>query len=140
MRNGPLQNVKLYTDGCCKGNPGPGSIGVLIMDDVGTELRRLSECIGTTTNNRAEYRALIKGLDLCAEFTRGVVTCYSDSMLLVNQMGGTWRIANPQLRKLWHEAQDYERVFRQVVYQFVPRSNQFIRIVDRLANDAMDGK
>ena len=56
--------VKLFTDGGSRGNPGPGAIGLLILDEQNKEIDSYKECIGHTTNNRAEYQALIKGLDL----------------------------------------------------------------------------
>ena len=70
-----IDEVQLYTDGGCRGNPGPGAIGVIIMDTDHHELFAWAERIGQVTNNRAEYRALIKGLDLCAVYTRGRVVC-----------------------------------------------------------------
>jgi ribonuclease HI len=78
-RDGPLikdeciDEVSLYTDGGCRGNPGPGAIGILICDAASTVLHEHAECIGHTTNNQAEYRALIKGL-ACARNTRVVAS------------------------------------------------------------------
>jgi ribonuclease HI len=135
-----IDKVKLFTDGGCKGNPGPGAIGLIIQDADGNELRRYKEVIGAATNNRAEYRALIKGLDLCAKYTRGKVVCYSDSQLLINQMDGTWRLKDDTLRELFHEVKNKERPFDEVVYQQVRRTNQTIKKVDRLVNDAFEGR
>jgi ribonuclease HI len=135
-----IDRVKLFTDGGCRGNPGPGAIGVLILNQTNEELDRYSECIGNTTNNRAEYRAVIQGLNLCAKHTRGRVTCYSDSELLVNQMSGTWRLKNDQLRQLFFEVKQCEQVFAEVVYTHVKRTNPFIRKADRLANEAIEGR
>jgi len=70
-----LHLVNLFTDGGCRGNPGPGAIGITIFDPENNLLYEHSECIGNTTNNRAEYTALLKGLDLCAKFTRKKVCC-----------------------------------------------------------------
>lgn len=93
-----IDGVQLYTDGGCRGNSGPGAIGVIIMDAGLRELFAYAECTGPATNNRAEYRALIKGLDLCATYTRGRVVCYSDSELLINQMTGAYRLKTKELR------------------------------------------
>ena len=82
---GYIDNVKLYTDGGCRGNPGPGAIAFRILDENNNELERGSECIGHTTNNRAEYHALIKGLECAAKHTRGIVRCYLDSELVIKQ-------------------------------------------------------
>jgi ribonuclease HI len=78
-----IDEVQLCTDGGCRGNPGPGAIGVIIMDAEQHELFARVECIGHATNNRAEYRALIKKFDLCATNTSRRVVCYSDSVLLI---------------------------------------------------------
>ena len=112
---GFIDHVKLFIDGGCRGNPGPGAIGVLIVDNDGNQLRMEAECIGVTTNNRAEYRALIKGLDLCAKHTRRRVTAYSDSELVVNHMNGHWRLKDDTLRELWKKVKQCEQVFKEVV-------------------------
>ncbi len=132
--------VKLFTDGGCRGNPGPGAIGILITDANRNELRTHAECIGQTTNNRAEYRALIKGLDLCAKHTRGRVVCYLDSELVVKQLNGGYRLKNDKLRELWHEVKNCERIFTSVVYQHVSRKNPNIKKVDHLLNNAFEGQ
>jgi ribonuclease HI len=136
-----IEEIKLFTDGGCRNNPGPGAIGVLILDGAGNqELFRHAECIGHTTNNRAEYRALIKGLDLCAKHTRGRVYCFVDSELIVNHMNGVWRLKNDELRELYHEVKKKEQVFREVVYQHVKRENPYMKKVDRLVNEAFEGR
>lgn len=135
-----IDEVKLFTDGGCRGNPGPGAIGVLILDGDNNELFTFAECIGNATNNRAEYRALIKGLDLCAKYTRRRVVCHSDSELLINQMNGVYRLNNDELRALWHKVKDVERAFEEVVYQHFRRTNQFIKKADRLLNGAFEGR
>ena len=135
-----IGEVKLFSDGGCRGNPGPGAIGVLILDAANQELDQHAECIGSTTNNRAEYTALIKGLDLCARHTRGRVCCFIDSQLVVNQMNGTWRLKNDALRDLFHEVKRQEEVFQSVVYQYVERTNPYMRRCDRLLNEAFEGR
>ncbi len=135
-----VDHVKLYCDGGCRGNPGSGAIGVLMLDSEGNELQRHAECIGNSTNNRAEYSALAKGLDLCAAHTRRRVTCYSDSQLVVNQMSGVWRLKDPTLRKLFHKVKKFEEAFEEVVYTQVPRNNPSIKKVDRMLNEAFEGR
>ena len=136
---GFIEHVKLFTDGGCRGNPGPGAIAALVMDEQNNELGLSSGCIGNTTNNRAEYRALIAGLELCARHTRRRVTCYTDSQLVVNHMNGTWRLKNDELRKLFQKVKDCERVFDEVGYTHVSRTNSFIKKVDRALNEAFEG-
>lgn len=131
--------VKVYTDGACRGNPGSGAIGILISDDEGNVLDQHKECIGECTNNIAEYTALKKGLDLAVAHTRKKVVVHSDSKLVVCQMNGIWRIKKPHLKSLFDEVKQKEARFDKVIYNHVPRENQFIRQVDQMANDALDG-
>lgn len=135
-----LSVIKLFTDGGSRGNPGPGAIGLLLLDEQNREIDSFKECIGHTTNNRAEYQALIKGLDLAAKHTRDRVLCFSDSELVIKQMSGIWRLKNDELRALYHKAKDKERPFKEVTYTHVRRTDPNIKKADRLVNDALDGK
>lgn len=83
-------------------------------------LHEHAECIGYTTNNQAEYRALIKELDLCAHYTRGRVRCYSDSAIVVKQVTGIYRLKNEALRPLFDEVKRRAQHFQAVVFQHVP--------------------
>jgi ribonuclease HI len=76
----------LYTDGASRGNPGPAATGFVISDDRGRVLLEHAECIGSATNNQAEYRALIQGLQAAKRFGTGYLTWVSDSELVVRQM------------------------------------------------------
>lgn len=132
--------VRLFTDGGSRGNPGPGAIGLLLLDEQNKEIESFKECIGHTTNNRAEYKALIKGLDLAAKHTRDAVYCYLDSELVVKQMSGLWRLKDDELRALFHRAKDRERSFREVTYTHVRRTDPNIKKADKLVNEALDEK
>jgi len=104
------------------------------------ELDRYSQCIGQTTNNRAEYIALIKGLERCAQFTRRHVVCFTDSQLVVNQMSGKWRLKNDELRALFFEVKKFEQSFDEVIYTHVKRTNPYIKKADKLLNEAFEGR
>lgn len=132
--------LKLVTDGGCKGNPGPGAIGVVIFDSKNNVIESHSACIGQTTNNRAEYRALIEGLDRCAKYTRRKVVCFMDCELVVKQMTSLYRLKSSALRGLFHKAKQMESPFDEVVYQHVPRKHPLIRQADRLVNEAFQGR
>ncbi|MFC1925041.1 ribonuclease HI family protein, partial [Chloroflexota bacterium] len=110
------------------------------LDEGNNEIDSFKECIGHTTNNRAEYQALIKGLDLAARHTRDKVYCYLDSELVVKQMTGAWRLKDDKLRALYHRAKDMERPFKEVVYTHVRRTDTNMKKADRLVNDALDGR
>jgi ribonuclease HI len=135
-----IDHVQLFTDGACKGNPGPGAIGILIYDDDGNELWKCNDCVGNCTNNIAEYKALIMGLNQCAKFTRKRVTCFSDSELVIKQMNGVYRIKVPHLLELFKGVKQSETPFEEVIYTHVNRENPFIKKADKLANEALQGR
>jgi len=129
--------IKLYVDGACSGNPGPGAVGIFISDDDNQELATHKECIGHTTNNRAEYHAVIKGLELALGICRKKVICHSDSELLINQINGQWKIRNAELRKLCIKVKELELLFEEVIFQRTPRENKYVTKADKLANQAL---
>ncbi len=135
-----IDHVKVFVDGGSRGNPGPAAIGVLILDGDKNVLCFCADCIGTATNNQAEYHALIWGLSLCAGHTRRRVTCYSDSELVVKQMIGHYRLKNKVLLGLFQKVKQCEGAFVEVVYQHVVRTNPYIRKVDRILNEALEGR
>ena len=101
----------LFIDGACKGNPGAAGIGILVTDTDGATLAEIGEGIGQTTNNVAEYKALIRGLEEAK--TRGAarVTVHTDSQLMARQMEGRYKINAPHLKALQLEAQALCRLF-----------------------------
>ena len=106
----PMSEVRLYTDGGCRGNSGPGAIGIILLDAAGIELLTHAEVIGDCTNNRAEYKALIEGLHIAAGHTRTKVNCFLDSELVVKQMTGIYRLKDRTLLDLFQEVKDAERL------------------------------
>lgn len=131
--------VSVYTDGACSGNPGPGSIGIIVLDENDQELEKCKECIGDTTNNRAEYYALIKGLEIATRYCRKKVICYSDNELMIKQLNRQYRIKRPELYKLCVEVNNKAQLFEEVIYQHVRRTNRHISKADKLAKEALAG-
>ena len=132
--------VTVYTDGACSGNPGPGAIGVIILDENNQEVGTCKECIGDTTNNRAEYKAVIRGLELAAGVCRKKVICFSDSELLVKQLNKTWRIRSKELLDLNIAVGERVKLFEEVIFQHTRRNNQYIVKADKLTKDALAGR
>ena len=132
-----VASVKLYTDGACRPNPGSGSIGVLLLDQDDQELESHCDNIGYSTNNRAEYHALIKGLDLAARHCRKTIYCFLDSDIVIKQLNGVWRLKDDELRKLSHAVKDKERPFERVVYTHAERSSQYMKRADALSKQAL---
>lgn len=132
------QKLYIYTDGGCRGNPGPGAIGVVILDKDRDVIVEYKECIGECTNNRAEYTALIKALELATGHCRKEVVCFLDSEIVVRQLSGAYAIKNKKLLELFYILKDREKSFEKVAYHHVRRTNQYISRADRLVNEALD--
>jgi probable phosphoglycerate mutase len=128
--------AKLFTDGGARGNPGPAAYGFVIEAEDGTVLAAHGERIGIATNNVAEYRALIAGLEKALELAVPEVEVVSDSELLVKQMTGVYRVKNGTLRELSLEAGRLARRIGKVTYTAVRREHN--ELADRLVNDALD--
>src|ERR671925_115080 len=90
--------ARLHTDGGARGNPGPAGVGVVLTTDSGEVIGEIARGIGTTTNNVAEYRALIAGLELALEHGVTDIAVHVDSELVVHQVLGEWKIRNDALR------------------------------------------
>jgi ribonuclease HI len=129
--------ARLSTDGGARGNPGPAAYGYVLEDADGTVLAEQGERIGRATNNVAEYRALIAGLERAAELGVTELEVASDSELMVRQMQGRYKDKNAALRDLWERASRLERRVGRVRYTAVRREHN--ARADRLVNDALDG-
>ena len=128
--------AKLSTDGGARGNPGPAAYGYVLEADDGTVLDARGETIGVATNNVAEYRALIAGLEKAVELGIDELQVVSDSELLVKQMQGEYRVKNDALRELNDEANSLERKLGRVRYKAVRREHN--ELADKLVNEALD--
>jgi ribonuclease H / adenosylcobalamin/alpha-ribazole phosphatase len=128
--------ARLSTDGGARGNPGPAAFGYVLEADDGTVLAAHGERIGVATNNVAEYRALIAGLEKAVELALDEIEVVSDSELLVKQMRGEYRVRNEALRELSIEASRLARTIGKVSYTAVRREHN--ELADRLVNEALD--
>ena len=126
----------IYTDGACRGNPGDGGIGVVIKDDEGNIVKRISRYIGKTTNNQAEYTALLSALKSVKDYNPEYLKIHSDSELLVKQMGGTYSVKNVIIHKLFSKAKEMTNKFLTVEFEHIPREKN--KEADLLANNALD--
>jgi ribonuclease HI len=128
--------ARLSTDGGARGNPGPAAYGYVLEADDGQLLAAHGEAIGRATNNVAEYRALIAGLEKAVELGVDQLAVISDSELLVKQMRGEYKVKNETLRDLWSEAEELANQLRSVTYTAVRREHN--ELADRLVNEALD--
>jgi len=128
--------VEVYTDGASRGNPGPASYGIVFTD--GDEvLATVSGFLGTTTNNQAEYNAVITAVDTAIEAGLERIELHSDSQLMINQLNGEWQVKDDELRGLYETVQDRcEKIDARFTH--LPRENRFIDRADTLCNDTLD--
>jgi ribonuclease HI len=129
--------AKLSTDGGARGNPGPAAYGYVLEAEDGTVLDARGETIGVATNNVAEYRGLVAGLEKAAELGLDEVEVVSDSELIVKQMRGEYRVKNAALRELSLDAARAARRIGRVTYRAVRREHN--ELADQLVNEALDG-
>ena len=130
--------VRLYTDGGSRGNPGPAAIGIVVCDEDDQPIKRFPEYIGRATNNQAEYRALIRGLDAASNYTNDAIVCSLDSELVVRHMTGRYRIKNPDLARLAMETKRMASKFKNVEYRNLPRMTGHLADADRQVNAVLD--
>jgi ribonuclease HI len=126
----------IYTDGGARGNPGPAGIGVVLKGDNGEVIGEVAESIGVATNNVAEYKALIAGLELA--LAKGVtdIEIFMDSELVVSQIKGEWKIKKDTLRPLAVQARALMNKFDSFSIAHVRREAN--ADADKLANQGMD--
>jgi ribonuclease HI len=127
---------RAYVDGAARNNPGPAGAGVYIESDGTRPVEELFEALGSTTNNVAEYRALILALRRAEELRADEVEIFSDSRLMVEQMNGRFRVKAAHLKLLLSEAVQRAKRFRKFSVTHVRRENNIE--ADRLANQGAD--
>ena len=126
----------LYTDGAARGNPGPAGAGAFICEPEGGVSAEISEYLGETTNNVAEYRALVAGLKKLIAMHAEEVRIFADSELLVRQITGRYRVKHPNLIPLYREVQALLKKIPRYSINHVRREEN--KEADRLANQAID--
>jgi ribonuclease HI len=134
----PVKSIKLYADGGSRGNPGPSASGYVLLDMDDNVIKKSGVYLGITTNNQAEYQALKFGLEEAQKLGVREIAVYMDSLLVVNQMKGLFKVRN---RDLWpiHEAiKDQVRLFKKVTFTHVPR--ELNKLADAEVNTTLDAE
>jgi ribonuclease HI len=131
-----VTKVVVHVDGGARGNPGPAAAGAVVSTPAGEVLDEVAEAIGVATNNVAEYRALIAGLEKALELAVGELEVVSDSELMVKQMRGEYKVKNEALRELSLHAARLAGQLDRVGYTAVRREQN--ELADRLVNEALD--
>ncbi len=131
----------IYADGGSRGNPGPGGSGAVVRNEKGATILEVSEFLGHTTNNIAEYTAVLRALEGLAKYQgahakESFVSVLMDSKLVVEQMNGNWKVKHPNMKPLAAAVAQEVRKFRKVTFAHIPREKN--GDADALANEAMD--
>jgi ribonuclease HI len=132
------ETLTIEFDGGSRGNPGPAAIGVVVRARDNTPLVTLGRCIGRATNNVAEYRALITGLEKAKELGAKRIVIRGDSELIIKQMRGEYRVKHPDMRELYDEAQSLIQQFDEARIEHNLRHKN--ELADKLVNLSLDRK
>jgi len=128
--------VVVNVDGGSRGNPGPAAIGVVVADPEGEVLDQVAEVIGVATNNVAEYRALLRGLERARDLGATEVEIVGDSELIARQLNGQYKVKHASMKPLYLQAMDALRTFERWQIRTVPRALN--AHADALVNAALD--
>ncbi len=126
----------IYTDGGARGNPGPAAIGFVIYDEGLKLIKKYGHYLGVTTNNQAEYKALVAALEAAIKLGALKVVCHLDSELVVRQLQGKYKIRESHLKPLAEEVLKLTGRFNQVEFKHVRREKN--KLADQLVNEALD--
>ena len=133
-----FNEIKLYTDGGSRGNPGPSASGYVLMNMDDAVIFEGGVYLGVTTNNQAEYKALKFGLAEAKERGAQVVYVYMDSQLVVNQMKGTYKVKKAELIPIYNDIKELASTFAKITYTHVPR--ELNKLADAMVNEVLDSE
>jgi ribonuclease HI len=134
----PGRSLVVHVDGGARGNPGPAAIGVVVSEREGHVLDEVAEPIGVATNNVAEYRAVLRGLERAASLGAREVEIVNDSELVARQLTGAYKVKHPAMKPLYLEAIAALQSFDRWRIRSVPRAQN--ARADALVNAALDGE
>lgn len=132
------KEIKIYADGGSRGNPGPSASGYVIMDMDDHVLHESGTYLGITTNNQAEYQALKFGLEYASKHGAREVDVYMDSLLVINQVKGIFKVKNRDLWPIHAAIQELAKLFAKVTYTHVPR--ELNKLADAQVNICLDAQ
>jgi ribonuclease HI len=135
---GAPKQIKLYADGGSRGNPGPSASGFVLMDMNNAVFVEKGEYIGITTNNQAEYQALRFGLEEAHKLGVQEVNVFMDSLLVVNQMKGIYKVKNRDLWPIYEAIKEQVESFKKVTFTHVPR--ELNKLADAMVNVTLDAQ
>jgi ribonuclease HI len=133
-----ITEVKIYTDGGSRGNPGPSACSYVIVDDNDNVLKSDGIYLGITTNNQAEYQAVLNALKAAQALGVKKIHIFADSLLIVNQLNGTYKIKNRSFLPIVEEIKERAKTFNKVSFTHIPR--EMNRLADDQVNSILDNQ
>lgn len=133
-----ITQAKLFTDGGSRGNPGPSALGYVIYDMEDNVVKKSSAYLGVTTNNQAEYQGLLVGLEAALELGIKELEVYMDSLLVINQVQGIWKLKNAELVPHHTAIRKLIPQFEHVTLTHVPRAMN--ALADSMVNECLDAQ
>jgi len=131
-----MKKIIIYSDGGARGNPGPAGIGAVLSNEKNEVVAEISKYLGETTNNQAEYQALIAALEKAKELKADELECYLDSELVVRQLNREYKVKNAELATLFLKVHNLSLSFKKIKFIHIRREQN--KEADLLANVAMD--
>ena len=129
-------SYELYTDGGARGNPGPGAVGIVLKKGKEVVFSKGKYLGDNLTNNQAEYRAILGGLQVASKMEIKEIKCNLDSELVVKQLKGEYKVKNEDLKELFVKVKKAEEEFKKVSYHHIPREKN--KLADEMVNEALD--
>lgn len=136
--NTQLTEAKLFTDGGSRGNPGPSALGYVIYNFDDEVIKKDSKYLGEITNNQAEYLGLKTGLEACLELGVRTLEVYMDSLLVINQVKGLFKVKNTDLMPINAEVRALAAKFETISFTHVPRAMN--KLADTMVNECLDAR
>lgn len=133
-----LDEIKIFADGGSRGNPGPSAGGFVILDMEDNVVKKSGKYLGFTTNNQAEYHSIKGGLEAAIKMNARTVHVYMDSMLVVNQMKGIFKVKNRDLLPIHDAIKALTTQFQYVEFTHVPR--ELNKLADAVVNETLDAE
>jgi pterin-4a-carbinolamine dehydratase/ribonuclease HI len=133
-----VKEIKMYADGGSRGNPGPSASGFVLMDMDDNVIMKSGVYLGVTTNNQAEYQALKFGLEEAQKMGAREVAVFMDSLLVVNQMKGIFKVKNRDLWPIHESIKETAKQFKKITYTHVPR--ELNKLADSEVNTTLDAE
>ncbi|MDP3799986.1 MAG: ribonuclease HI family protein [bacterium] len=136
--------VIVYTDGGSRGNPGPSAVGAVVCDESGKIIKEYNQVLEDSTNNEAEYEAVIFALKKLKQLfgkdgTKNLdIEFRMDSQLIASQLGGKFKINEERMQALFIKVWNLKFEFANIIFKYIPREKN--KHADQLVNDALDGK